>query len=58
MANTRGDYQTTIYFPDDDTSDHLYQWLKAHAVDQRTSLTAVVVRACQKYRTEQEDRTP
>ena len=58
MADWKTDRATTIYFPDDDASDHLYQWLKAHAVDQRTSLTAVVVRACQKYRIEQEDRTP
>ena len=56
MADRKTDRATTIYFPDDDASDHLYQWLKAHAVDQRTSLTAVVVRACQKYRTEQEEQ--
>ena len=53
MANTRGDYQTTIYFPPD-----LWNWLKAAARSERVSLTHLVVRACLQYRTEQEDRTP
>jgi hypothetical protein len=53
MANTRGDVQTTLYFPPD-----LHEWFKLQAVRERVSLTNLVVRACLQYRTEQEDRTP
>jgi hypothetical protein len=45
------DMQTTIYFPRD-----LYRWLKNHAVEERTSLTRIVVGACQQLRQQHEEQ--